>query len=211
MKRFEHPIWKISLWTDGRCIQNMLRRRKPRMASPTLSIPFGGASSLPAPLSVRKRENYRRNTIVYQILGSTTLIFLFIVSIRSNTHNRFTDKPRGNEKKSGIITDSYKGKTHPKRRHRLGDTSIRSNLALDDRFHSKDRRETIRCPDGSSGLLNDDFCDCLDGSDESRTAACSHLNVQSPIFDCGDGDLFIFASRVKDGIKDCPNGSDERT
>ena len=67
----------------------------------------------------------------------------------------------------------------------------------------------VRCPDGAIGYLNDDFCDCADGSDESTTSACSHLTVQKPVFHCSDGTAIVFASRVRDGIKDCLDGSDE--
>jgi protein kinase C substrate 80K-H len=60
------------------------------------------------------------------------------------------------------------------------------------------------------GYLNDDYCDCLeDGSDEPNTSACSHVLVQRPTFHCADGTAIIFASRVMDGIRDCPDGSDE--
>lgn len=67
----------------------------------------------------------------------------------------------------------------------------------------------IRCPDGADGYLNDDYCDCEDGSDESKTSACSHLTVQKSTFHCLDGTGIIYASRVLDGVKDCLDGSDE--
>lgn len=84
--------------------------------------------------------------------------------------------------------------------------------------------EEILCPDGSTGYLNDDYCDCSDGSDEPGTSACSNVNVMRKTFACGggggggsdgDGDgeeavRMIYASRVNDGIVDCPDGSDER-
>lgn len=68
----------------------------------------------------------------------------------------------------------------------------------------------IRCLDGDGdGYLNDDYCDCLDGSDESKTSACSHLTVSQSKFHCADGTAVIYSSRVHDGIKDCLDGSDE--
>ena len=65
------------------------------------------------------------------------------------------------------------------------------------------------CPNGAVGYLNDDYCDCLDGSDEPSTSACSYLTVQRPTFHCADGTAVLFASRVNDGILDCLDGSDE--
>ena len=62
------------------------------------------------------------------------------------------------------------------------------------------------------GVLNDNYCDCEDGSDEPGTSACSGLLVGERIFRCRDeADTRIFASRVGDGRVDCPNGADERT
>jgi hypothetical protein len=70
----------------------------------------------------------------------------------------------------------------------------------------------VTCPNGSIGYLNDDYCDCLeDGSDEPNTSACSHVLVQQPTFHCADGTAIIFASRVKDGVRDCLDGSDEQS
>jgi len=57
-------------------------------------------------------------------------------------------------------------------------------------------------------IYNDDFCDLVDGSDEPRTSACSFLSNSR--FDCGHG-IFIFSSRVNDGVIDCTNGLDEVT
>ena len=56
--------------------------------------------------------------------------------------------------------------------------------------------------------IDDDFCDCVDGSDEPHTAACA-----SGRFSCdnrGSLPLVLPASRVGDGICDCCDGSDER-
>ncbi|GBG29616.1 Glucosidase 2 subunit beta [Hondaea fermentalgiana] len=70
------------------------------------------------------------------------------------------------------------------------------------------------CDGGSRELaveaVNDDFCDCNDGSDEPGTSACSMVNLAS-FFCANEGykGLVLPTARVFDGICDCCDGSDE--
>lgn len=75
------------------------------------------------------------------------------------------------------------------------------------------------CLDGTDtsvpvSSLNDDFCDCDDGSDEPGTAACAGYVGDGIGFWCGSGGAsnageLVASSRVNDGICDCCDGSDE--
>merc|ERR1712048_768977 len=63
--------------------------------------------------------------------------------------------------------------------------------------------------------LNDDYCDCVDGSDEPGTSACAHLSKKPNTFvgfwcrNAGFKEQTISPMIVDDGICDCCDGSDE--
>ncbi|XP_050248427.1 glucosidase 2 subunit beta isoform X2 [Quercus robur] len=79
---------------------------------------------------------------------------------------------------------------------------------LDEKYFDS---EVIKCKDGSKSFtrdrVNDNFCDCVDGTDEPGTSAC-----QAGKFYCrnvGSKPQFIFSSRINDRFCDCCDGSDE--
>lgn len=69
------------------------------------------------------------------------------------------------------------------------------------------------CFDNSNSfaVLDDDYCDCLDGSDEPDTSACSIYTFRKKTFRCKNLDYpyELYGSRVNDGVCDCSDGSDE--
>eukprot|EP01006_Ploeotia_vitrea_P063944 TRINITY_DN8659_c0_g1_i1.p1 TRINITY_DN8659_c0_g1~~TRINITY_DN8659_c0_g1_i1.p1 ORF type:complete len:550 (-),score=152.70 TRINITY_DN8659_c0_g1_i1:108-1646(-) len=68
-------------------------------------------------------------------------------------------------------------------------------------FECNDHSKTI-----SGDFVNDDYCDCPDGSDEPATSACSYK------FYCTNAGHIaeeLPSSRVNDGICDCCDGTDE--
>ena len=74
--------------------------------------------------------------------------------------------------------------------------------------------EVFRCLDGAEEhpyeRLNDEYCDCADGSDEPGTSACAGIARQR--FFCpqrGFASTLLPSSRVNDGICDCCDGADE--
>ncbi|XP_015200931.2 glucosidase 2 subunit beta-like [Lepisosteus oculatus] len=77
------------------------------------------------------------------------------------------------------------------------------------RFYKE--KTSFLCIDGSKLIpfdqVNDDYCDCPDGSDEPGTAACS--NGRFYCTNLGFRPHYIPSSRVNDGICDCCDASDE--
>ncbi|RYH31747.1 hypothetical protein EON65_02040 [archaeon] len=76
---------------------------------------------------------------------------------------------------------------------------------------SRYEQEKFACDGGKVILnhssINDDYCDCHDGSDEPGTSACS--NGVYYCLNSGYKVTKITSSRVDDGICDCCDGSDE--
>ncbi|XP_077186055.1 glucosidase 2 subunit beta isoform X2 [Paroedura picta] len=77
--------------------------------------------------------------------------------------------------------------------------------------HFYDETKPFTCLDGSATIafdrVNDDYCDCKDGSDEPGTAACPGGR-----FHCSNAGFrpqYIPSSRVNDGICDCCDTTDE--
>ncbi|KAG5023631.1 Glucosidase 2 subunit beta [Glycine max] len=79
----------------------------------------------------------------------------------------------------------------------------------DDKYYKAS--DVIRCKDGSGKFtkaqLNDDFCDCADGTDEPGTSACPGGKFYCR--NAGHSPVYLFSSRVNDGICDCCDGTDE--
>ncbi|GMR36677.1 hypothetical protein PMAYCL1PPCAC_06872, partial [Pristionchus mayeri] len=73
------------------------------------------------------------------------------------------------------------------------------------------RAKEFQCLDGSARIpyeqINDDYCDCSDGSDEPGTSACpnGHFYCENRLHT----PQLLISSRVNDGICDCCDGSDE--
>uniref|UniRef100_A0A8C6U5V9 Glucosidase 2 subunit beta n=1 Tax=Neogobius melanostomus TaxID=47308 RepID=A0A8C6U5V9_9GOBI len=72
-------------------------------------------------------------------------------------------------------------------------------------------KKSFLCIDGSKMIpfeqVNDDYCDCQDGSDEPGTSACPRGRFYCT--NLGFRPHYIPSSRVNDGICDCCDASDE--
>uniref|UniRef100_A0A7N0U9R1 Glucosidase 2 subunit beta n=1 Tax=Kalanchoe fedtschenkoi TaxID=63787 RepID=A0A7N0U9R1_KALFE len=84
-------------------------------------------------------------------------------------------------------------------------------VSPEDAKYYKSFGDSIKCKDGSNKFsrshLNDDFCDCPDGSDEPGTSACPNGSFYCQ--NAGHVAVTLYSSRVNDGICDCCDGSDE--
>ncbi|KAE8619948.1 hypothetical protein XENTR_v10010042 [Xenopus tropicalis] len=74
-----------------------------------------------------------------------------------------------------------------------------------------DDSKPFTCLDGSRTIpfdrVNDDYCDCADGTDEPGTSACS--NGRFHCTNAGYKPQYIPSSRINDGICDCCDTTDE--
>lgn len=85
--------------------------------------------------------------------------------------------------------------------HRHNKWSV-ADLAVYSRYEAASGLFT--CLDGSRTIplsaINDDYCDCPDGSDEPGTSACENSSVQFYCKNEGHIPGSVRASRVNDGI-----------
>lgn len=81
-------------------------------------------------------------------------------------------------------------------------------------FYVRSSKDTFKCFQSYEEIefskVNDDYCDCLDGTDEPGTNACEngifYCEHQS---DSQEISNFVKSYKVNDGICDCCDGSDE--
>eukprot|EP00013_Stygamoeba_regulata_P009039 CAMPEP_0177688154 /NCGR_PEP_ID=MMETSP0447-20121125/34511_1 /TAXON_ID=0 /ORGANISM="Stygamoeba regulata, Strain BSH-02190019" /LENGTH=298 /DNA_ID=CAMNT_0019198445 /DNA_START=15 /DNA_END=908 /DNA_ORIENTATION=- len=92
---------------------------------------------------------------------------------------------------------------------------LRVACALPTGLHPEDADllvgRSFKCRDGQKTiplkLVNDDYCDCVDGSDEPGTSACHNGNFYCR--NLGHVAASIPSLMVNDGVCDCCDGSDE--
>ena len=95
-----------------------------------------------------------------------------------------------------------------------GKPTVLRGIAPEDRKRYKAAFEGkhFKCFDGSgvveSSALNDDFCDCEDGSDEPGTSACAKGKFYCR--NVGYRPKIVSSMFVDDGVCDCCDGTDER-
>lgn len=91
----------------------------------------------------------------------------------------------------------------------IGSTEIRGVAPYEQQYYKVDVFKCRNDPTKQipANRINDNYCDCSDGSDEPGTSACV-----KGIFYCvnkGYKGTTLFSSQVNDGICDCCDGSDE--
>lgn len=82
------------------------------------------------------------------------------------------------------------------------------------KFYKPSLKNTFQCFQSYEQIdyskVNDDYCDCLDGTDEPGTNACANGFFYCKYQSSSRGILnFISSAKVNDGICDCCDGSDE--
>ena len=91
----------------------------------------------------------------------------------------------------------------PLPRHLQGVAPAQRELYSGEHFRCSDGRGTV-----AQALVNDNYCDCEDGSDEPGTPACARGRFYCP--NAGFQGKYVPASLVWDGHCDCCDGTDEQ-
>ena len=143
---------------------------------------------------------FRRPVAAFSVCVSLILVLQILVILSWN----WGDDP-----------DKFKHKTVPRTSQSSVVKSRGKNgriLGLDPSLQERyvpDKSGMWTCLDNSDtiafSLVNDDYCDCADGSDEPSTSACPDT-----VFHCSSYDSRVIpSSRVNDGVCDCCDGGDE--
>jgi len=153
-----------------------------------------------------------------QNLFTLVIIALIFLSFQANLHNhmaqrQFHSGAQFHERnKYGA---GQKSQIHPKFHHKLEEElPIKVNgiflfgVRKDERArYLADENGNFTCLDGVQQILfdkiNDNTCDCDDGSDEPGTSACDFH------FFCEPEHRYLKSNLVNDGVCDCCDGSDE--
>jgi Glucosidase II beta subunit-like len=202
----------------------MRKRRNPNTGAilPQYSTAAGstGGGGGGEHLRRRKRQSWSQS-IKFSLIGCTVVLLSLIglgeVAMRFHTDDDVVDLDKKPHKKFlQHAKNFYATQRHASTNHWIQYRGQHGTVG--NKQHRQSSYQKTTCPNGKMGYLNDDYCDCLDGSDEPSTSACSNRLVQRPTFKCKGGGArissntnttTIFASRVGDGIRDCPDGSDE--
>jgi hypothetical protein len=134
----------------------------------------------------------------------------------TNTNPRKEDRTERNINRRdhmNIVKEKYNQIKISKKHSHPSDVKEKISIPTDGRRRKEknvNNGSITLCADNTTqAILNDDYCDCSDGSDEPSTSACSFVLVQKLSFKFLDGINHIHASRVNDGVNDCIDGSDE--
>ena len=195
-----------------------LFQKSPSSAVP--AAPLSGGGLLPGTIPRRrKRAKEIEPWCASILLFVACFLLVTLVLTRGNLRLNFSFLSSQKQLSTGVntnkstIASSGKDHHHPPKLDSLSLFESLRNLIqkkiLEAVLDPKPPPKPIWCPDGSKGFLNDNYCDCSDGSDETETSACSHILVNKKTFVCKDGNGSVFTSRVSDGVKDCSDGSDE--
>lgn len=146
---------------------------------------------------------FRRPVAAFSVCISFILVLQVIVILNWNWGGD------GESVKYKLIQTTAKNQQLPIAKYRgsggriLGlDPSLQSMYASDSQgmWSCLDKSEVIPFT-----MVNDDYCDCKDGSDEPSTSACP-----GQLFHCSAATSEVIpSSRVNDGVCDCCDGGDE--
>ncbi|XP_053202115.1 transmembrane cell adhesion receptor mua-3-like isoform X1 [Panonychus citri] len=118
---------------------------------------------------------------------------------------------KGSPKVNYFAKDSFKKNTKRRPVKPLGKI-ILGVSKFDFKYYQEKDGGQFRCRSSGEEIsysqVNDDYCDCQDGSDEPSTDACPQFKFYC-IVKTFNGLTSIPSSMVNDGICDCCDGSDE--